>query len=94
MPHASIGSDIIVGFPGETDDDFEQLASLPRALAADAPPRVSRTPIDPARRRRAMTGKVHGAVDPRARPRGCATIGAAADARDSASRRSAPRTAR
>ncbi|MBI3399917.1 MAG: tRNA (N(6)-L-threonylcarbamoyladenosine(37)-C(2))-methylthiotransferase MtaB [Acidobacteria bacterium] len=27
MPHASIGSDIIVGFPGETDDDFEQLAS-------------------------------------------------------------------
>jgi len=26
MPHASIGSDIIVGFPGETDDDFEQLA--------------------------------------------------------------------
>ncbi len=27
MPHASIGSDVIVGFPGETDDDFEQLAS-------------------------------------------------------------------
>ena len=27
MPHASIGSDLIVGFPGETDDDFEQLAS-------------------------------------------------------------------
>jgi threonylcarbamoyladenosine tRNA methylthiotransferase MtaB len=27
IPHASIGSDIIVGFPGETDDDFEQLAS-------------------------------------------------------------------
>src|SRR5262249_11101611 len=27
MPHASIGTDIIVGFPGETDDDFEQLAS-------------------------------------------------------------------
>jgi threonylcarbamoyladenosine tRNA methylthiotransferase MtaB len=27
LPHASIGSDIIVGFPGETDDDFEQLAS-------------------------------------------------------------------
>ena len=27
MPDASIGSDIIVGFPGETDDDFEQLAS-------------------------------------------------------------------
>lgn len=27
MPHASIGSDLIVGFPGETDDDFTQLAS-------------------------------------------------------------------
>jgi threonylcarbamoyladenosine tRNA methylthiotransferase MtaB len=27
MPAASIGSDIIVGFPGETDDDFEQLAA-------------------------------------------------------------------
>ena len=27
MPDASIGSDIIVGFPGETDDDFEQLAA-------------------------------------------------------------------
>ena len=27
MPGASIGSDIIVGFPGETDDDFEQLAA-------------------------------------------------------------------
>jgi len=27
MPHSSIGSDVIVGFPGETDADFEQLAS-------------------------------------------------------------------
>jgi threonylcarbamoyladenosine tRNA methylthiotransferase MtaB len=26
IPHASIGSDVIVGFPGETDRDFEQLA--------------------------------------------------------------------
>ena len=25
LPHASIGSDVIVGFPGETDEDFEQL---------------------------------------------------------------------
>ena len=27
IPDASIGSDLIVGFPGEADDDFEQLAS-------------------------------------------------------------------
>jgi len=27
MPHASIGSDVIVGFPGETDEDFEALAA-------------------------------------------------------------------
>ena len=40
MPDASIGSDIIVGFPGETDDDFEQLASY-LDVAADTPPRLS-----------------------------------------------------
>jgi len=27
MPHASIGADVIVGFPGERSEDFEQLAS-------------------------------------------------------------------
>jgi threonylcarbamoyladenosine tRNA methylthiotransferase MtaB len=27
IPHASIGSDVIVGFPGETDDDFAELES-------------------------------------------------------------------
>ena len=32
MPHASIGSDVIVGFPGETGADFEQLCDLLRSL--------------------------------------------------------------
>jgi threonylcarbamoyladenosine tRNA methylthiotransferase MtaB len=27
MPNAAVGSDVIVGFPGETDEDFEQLAA-------------------------------------------------------------------
>jgi threonylcarbamoyladenosine tRNA methylthiotransferase MtaB len=27
VPHAAIGSDVIVGFPGETDRDFEELAA-------------------------------------------------------------------
>src|SRR5262249_42589101 len=27
IPHASIGPDIIVGFPGERDDDYERLAA-------------------------------------------------------------------
>ena len=41
MPHASIGSDVIVGFPGETDDDFDAARDVPRTLAVDARPRVS-----------------------------------------------------
>ena len=37
----SIGSDIIVGFPGETDADFECLAVVSRIVTADASPRIS-----------------------------------------------------
>lgn len=32
MPHASIGSDVIVGFPGETDTEFDESVAMLRAL--------------------------------------------------------------
>lgn len=61
IPHASIGSDIIVGFPGESDDDFEQLAAY-----------LERSPLThihvfpysdrPGTAATAMNNKVHGAV--------------------------------
>jgi threonylcarbamoyladenosine tRNA methylthiotransferase MtaB len=61
IPHASLGSDIIVGFPGETDGDFEQLAAyLERAPLTHLhvfP--YSDRPGTPAS---AMADKVHGAV--------------------------------
>ena len=28
MPHAAIGADVIVGFPGETDEDFEETGNF------------------------------------------------------------------
>ena len=62
MPGASIGSDIIVGFPGETDDDFDAAGGVSRAVAADAPPRVSRIRTGPERRRRRCADKVPGTV--------------------------------
>ena len=40
LPDAAIGSDVIVGFPGETDADAEALVGLPRVVAAHAPARV------------------------------------------------------
>jgi threonylcarbamoyladenosine tRNA methylthiotransferase MtaB len=61
LANASIGSDIIVGFPGETDDDFEQLVDY-----------LERSPIThihvfpysdrPGTPASAMTGKVNGVV--------------------------------
>jgi threonylcarbamoyladenosine tRNA methylthiotransferase MtaB len=61
IPNASIGSDIIVGFPGETDDDFEQLAAY-----------LERSPLThihvfpysdrPGTQASAMAGKVDGVI--------------------------------
>ena len=61
LPHASIGSDMIVGFPGETDDDFAaNLAYLPSSPLthlhvfpySDRPGTVASS----------MPAKVHGSV--------------------------------
>jgi len=61
IPNASIGSDIIVGFPGETDDDFEQLAVY---LARSPLTHIHVFPYSdrPGTGATAMDGKVHGAV--------------------------------
>ena len=79
VPHASIGSDIIVGFPGETDEDFEQLASY-----------LERSPLThihvfpysdrPGTAASSMTGKVPGVVV-RERGRRVRAIGQALTAR-------------
>jgi len=61
MPSASIGSDIIVGFPGEREEDFEELvAYLERSPLTHLHvfPYSDRPGTDAA----AMTGKVPGAV--------------------------------
>jgi len=61
IPSASIGSDVIVGFPGETPEDFEELCGY-----------LERSPLThlhvfpysdrPGTVASAMSGKVHGAV--------------------------------
>jgi threonylcarbamoyladenosine tRNA methylthiotransferase MtaB len=61
LPHASIGSDLIVGFPGETDADFDELVTY-----------LERSPLThlhvfpysdrPGTQASAFTGKVHGGV--------------------------------
>jgi threonylcarbamoyladenosine tRNA methylthiotransferase MtaB len=61
IPHASIGSDIIVGFPGETDEDFQCLAAYlegsPLTHLHIFP--YSDRPGTPAA---ALTNKVHGSI--------------------------------
>jgi threonylcarbamoyladenosine tRNA methylthiotransferase MtaB len=61
LPHASIGTDMIAGFPGETDDDFatnlEYLPSSP-LTHLHVFPYSDRPGTDASR----MSGKVHGSV--------------------------------
>jgi threonylcarbamoyladenosine tRNA methylthiotransferase MtaB len=61
IPHASIGTDIIVGFPGEGDEDFAVL----EAFLRDAPMthlHVFPYSDRPGTAASALTGKVHGSV--------------------------------
>jgi threonylcarbamoyladenosine tRNA methylthiotransferase MtaB len=61
LPHAAIGSDVIVGFPGETDRDFEQLA---RYLERSPLTHIHVFPYSdrPGTAAAALDGKVPGAV--------------------------------
>ncbi len=61
MPHASIGSDLIVGFPGETERDFSVL----EAYLAESPlTHVHVFPYSdrPGTEAEALAGKVHGSI--------------------------------
>ena len=61
MPHASIGSDIIVGFPGETDRDFQLLESYLRESPIT---HVHVFPYSdrPGTAAAALPGKLHGSI--------------------------------
>jgi threonylcarbamoyladenosine tRNA methylthiotransferase MtaB len=61
IPHAAIGSDVIVGFPGETEEDFEELAAY---LESSPVTHVHVFPYSdrPGTVATGMTGKVPGAI--------------------------------
>jgi threonylcarbamoyladenosine tRNA methylthiotransferase MtaB len=61
IPHASIGTDVIVGFPGETDDDFERLE---RALEGSPLTHVHVFPYSdrPGTEAASLPGKIPGAI--------------------------------
>jgi threonylcarbamoyladenosine tRNA methylthiotransferase MtaB len=61
IPHASIGTDVIVGFPGETDDDFERLE---RALEGSPLTHVHVFPYSdrPGTEATSLPGKISGAI--------------------------------
>jgi threonylcarbamoyladenosine tRNA methylthiotransferase MtaB len=61
LPHASIGTDMIVGFPGESDEDFAaNLEYLPRSPLSHL--HVFPYSDRPGTEASAMSGKVEGAV--------------------------------
>ena len=60
LPHAALGSDVIVGFPGETDEDAEALAAY---LESSPLTHLHVFPYSdrPGTAAAALAGKVHGA---------------------------------
>lgn len=74
VPHAAIGSDVIAGFPGETDEDFEaNLGYLPQSGLSHL--HVFPYSDRPGTEASAMSGKVEGAAV-RARAAALRSIGA------------------
>ena len=61
MPDAAIGTDVIAGFPGETEDDFEQQAAYLARVAADARARLRL--FRPARHRCVANGRRRSPVE-------------------------------
>ena len=61
MPHASIGSDVIVGFPGETDGDFRELVTYLRESPLT---HVHVFPYSdrPGTLATSLDGKIHGSI--------------------------------
>jgi threonylcarbamoyladenosine tRNA methylthiotransferase MtaB len=61
LPHASIGTDVIVGFPGETSDDFSELESY---LPSSPVTHVHVFPYSdrPGTAATALSDKVHGTI--------------------------------
>ncbi|HKY21974.1 MAG TPA: tRNA (N(6)-L-threonylcarbamoyladenosine(37)-C(2))-methylthiotransferase MtaB [Vicinamibacterales bacterium] len=61
IPHASIGSDVIVGFPGETDEDFDALCAYLRTSPLT---HIHVFPYSdrPGTAASVMPGKIHGLV--------------------------------
>ncbi|MBN1941530.1 MAG: tRNA (N(6)-L-threonylcarbamoyladenosine(37)-C(2))-methylthiotransferase [Candidatus Diapherotrites archaeon] len=61
LPDATISTDVIVGFPGETEKDFEQTLSLVKAVKPDII-NISRFGARPKTKAAAMKGQLHGRV--------------------------------
>ncbi len=61
MPHAALGSDVVVGFPGETEEDFDELHEY---LEESPLTHVHVFPYSdrPGTAASSLPGKVHGAV--------------------------------